>query len=209
MSNYLSSWSHLRIDHHVHTLVDYVLGKVVQKVENVLDHRLVGQSAQPNAVLGGARRDEVLCGERESGMGHRRAEVSCLCGCEAVTEAVGTHLRQQRQLHRRQLGDQRRLAVPAARLVILGVHRPVEHLLHLGGCGAKELNVPLPNGLAMPAQRLRSIRLVGEQHKGISGGPSVGFLHKQHALAAVENMTGRRVASGEEVQLGEGEYIFY
>jgi len=86
---------------------------------------------------------------------------------------VGTHLRQQRQLHRGQLGDQRRLAVPAARLVVLGVHRPVEHLLHLGRRGAEQLDVPLANGLAVPSQRLGRVRLVGEEHEGVSGGPSV------------------------------------
>lgn len=118
------------------TLINDVLCKVIEEMQNVLDHRLVGQSAQSDAVLGGARGDEVLCGERESGRWHGGAQVSG-AGSEAVAEAVGTHLRQQRQLHRGQLGNQRRLAVPTARLIVLGVHRPVEHLLHLGGRGTE------------------------------------------------------------------------
>lgn len=53
------------------TLVYNMLGKVIQKVQDMLDHRLIGQSTQSDAVLGGARCDEVLWG-----MGKLGAQVS-------------------------------------------------------------------------------------------------------------------------------------
>lgn len=181
----------------MHALVDDVLGKVVQKVQDMLHHGLVGQAAQPYAVLGGARGDEMLWG-----MGKLRAQVSVASvSCQRVEGVAsgGTHLRQQRQLHGGQLCYQRRLAM-IVRLIGLRVHRSIEHLLHLRGRRPKQLNIPLANGLAMPSQRLGRITLIGEQHKGIASGASIGFLYKQNALIAVEHMA-RRLASGKEVQL--------
>lgn len=66
-----SQFTHLRIDDHVHALVYDMLGKVIQKVKDMLDHGLIGQPPQPYTVLGGARRDEVLWG-----MGKLGAQVS-------------------------------------------------------------------------------------------------------------------------------------
>lgn len=102
----------------MYTLVYDMLGKVVQKVQDMLNHRLIGQSTQPDAVLGGARRDEVLwgmgkCGAQVSvtGTGGHRVE-----GVASVGSS-GTHLRQQRQLHGgRKLSNQWGLTV-IARLV--------------------------------------------------------------------------------------------
>lgn len=133
---------------------------------------------------------------------HRGAQVRG-AGCEAV---CGTHLRQQRKLHRRQLSNQRGLAVVSSRLVVLRVQGAVKNLLYLGGCGAEKLNVPLAYRLPVPAQCFGSIRLVGEKDERISSSSSIRFLHKQHALVAIQDMAGCRITSGEKVQLGNHIY---
>lgn len=78
-------------------------------------------------------------------------------------------------------------------------------MLHLGSRRAKELDISLSNRFAMTSQRLGGIVFVGKKYKGISGRTSVGFLHEEHAIVAIEHIARRQLTRGKEIQLAEDE----
>lgn len=58
----------------------------------------------------------------------------------------------------------------------------------------------------MTSQRLGGITLIGKQNKSISSGTSIGFLHKEHTIVAIQHIAGRQLTRGKEIQL-EGRGI--
>lgn len=61
------------------------------------------------------------------------------------------------------------------------------YLLHLGRSAAEQLDVALPQDLLVLLQRILGIFFTGEEHKGITGGPTVGVLDEEQTLCAICN----------------------
>ena len=76
------------------------------------------------------------------------------------------------------------------------------HLLHLGGGALEELDVARADHLTMLRQRNRRVVVVCEEDEGVAGGASVGLVHEQHAVLAVQHLAWRQLlVVPEELEL--------